>query len=150
MIVDFDLTEEQIRLAKLAMENAADSYVNLDISRGEYTLTNSAGNELLLLPDYGKLIYAGSRNAPWAGYTNAVGTVLIKTGIIEVVGPDAIEVADSYRHIIPLCSQRPSEEWWRHTYLQYWSGKSITSYVVEGEPPAQAYDDIPDEEYRAI
>ena len=107
------------------------------------TLVNSVGNAITL--EGTTLTYSGSRNAPWAG-NNAIAHCFKAAGLI---GADN-EVKEQYRHIMPVSSKLPDEEWHRHSYTD-WNGQVISTYVEDrNEPPAQPYDTVPDEEYRAI
>jgi len=107
------------------------------------TLVNSADNAITL--EGTTLTYSGSRNAPWGG-NNAIAHCLKAAGVISHQN----EVADEFRHVLPMESQKPEEEWWRHAYLQYWSGENISTYVEQGEQGGEPPYEMPDEEYRAI
>ena len=157
MKVKFELNMAQTMALVNAMnEYIGDKYVTIgtqsygfyrdeqDIARHGYydhalTLRNSAGNAITL--EGATLTYSGSRNAPWGG-SNSIARCFKAAGLIG-----ANEVADEFRHVLPLRSQRPCEEWWRRSSIEWWSGKTISTYIEQGgEPPYE----MPDEEYRAI
>ena len=106
----------------------------------DLTLRNSSGNTITL--EGSTMKYTGGRNAPWVG-GNSISHCFKAAGLI---GAD--EVADEYRHIMPVSSKMPEEEWWRRSYSV--GGKVISNYSVGADAPALPYDTIPDKEYRAI
>ena len=106
------------------------------------TLCNSSGNTITLCGS--TLTYSGSRNAPWVG-GNSIHHCFKAAGVISSQN----EVAEQYRHVLPMASQKPCEEWWRRSY-EDWRGKVISSYSVGADAPPLPYDNVPDEEYRAI
>ena len=137
MIVTFKLNVAQaMALVECLHKYEGDQY--LDYRYWEYPLklTNSAGNKLEL---YGNILaYSGSRNAPWAGRGNAISDCFRAAGIIH----ESWEVADEFRHIAPLCSEKPEQEWWRHSYKQYWDDKTVSNFTLEStDPEPLPYDD---------
>jgi len=121
-----------------AQNNERHGYYTHDL-----TLRNSAGSAITL--EGSTLTYSGGRNAPWVG-GNSINHCLKAAGVVSATN----EVTEQYRHIMPVSSQALSEEWWRHSYIEWWSGEVISNYSVGADAPAQPYDEMPDEEYRAI
>ena len=106
------------------------------------TLRNSVGNAITLAGN--TLTYSGSRNAPWVG-GNSIACCFKAAGLISSTN----EVAEQYRHVLPMSSRALSEEWWRHSYIDR-SGNATSNYSVGADAPALKYDEVPDKEYRAI
>jgi len=161
MKVEFRLSAMMASFATMAMYDAEDCYVDVTIDpTGISTLVNSAGNKIELDWKRQTLTYDGSRNAPWEGYLNSIGTVFIEAGIIikgykdielEIGGIHSISVlepAPEYRHILPIASHLANEEWWRRSYHKDW--ETVSNYSVSADAPALPYDEHPDEAYRAI
>ena len=105
-------------------------------------LRNSSGNTVTL--EGSTLAYAGSRNAPWAG-SNAIAHCLKAAGVIA-----NNKVVDEYRHVLPMASKMPYEEWWRRSYYNVNTKATISNYSVGADAPPLPHDEMPDEEYRAI
>jgi len=134
MKVQFELNMAQrMALVQCLYKYEGDRY--LDYRYWEYPLklVNSAGNRIEL--DGSTLTYLGSRNAPWAGRHNSISDCFRAAGIIV----KGWEVADEFRHIQPLCSEKPEQEWWRHQYVQFWDGETVSNYTLGSTAPKYRY-----------
>ena len=153
MKVEFEINMAQT----MALVNAMawytdDEYVNFRVSRyglhGErYShaprLINCAGNAITC--EDGVMYYNGSRNAPWSS-GNSINHCFHAAGIFNYGNT----VAEEYRHVLPMASKMPNEEWWRHQYYNYYYDKVVNTYSVSADAPALPYDNFKDEEYRVI
>ena len=147
MIVEFEITiAQQMALVNAMSCYEGDNYVtfgNCGYGWHAPTLINCAGNSVCV--ENGVMYYDGSRNAPWAS-GNSINHCFYAAGIIKY----GFTVAEEYRHVLPMASKMPNEEWWRHSYYNYYYDKQVNTYSVATDAPALPYDEHPDEEYRAI
>ena len=161
MIVEFEITlAQQMALVNAMAWYEGDNYVDFSTRsygfyydeqgverHGYYShaprLINCAGNAITC--EDGVMYYNGSRNAPWSS-GNSINHCFHAAGIFNYGNT----VAEEYRHVLPMASKMPNEEWWRHSYYNYYHDKVVNTYSVATDAPALPYDEHPDEAYRAI